>query len=531
MKWIEPVVSVLGLASMTSSSNLVAGPTIIRPTTSTTIGALNGKSTDKTAAPRSSPGTKLGINLAALGYYENGRTFMNLMAGSPWTLINAQGKWVGMPKDRLDANKNVVRLEGTEQAARQLNLPTAAYRGLSVDIKCTWQGSGSLKMFGGVVKNVKFSGKSLTYTFVPKGTDWATLIITKVDPSDPLRAIDCREKDADPKALFDPTFVADLKRYSTVRYLKWTRGVESNVKVTWDSRTKPGDGLIYDSDGVAIEHIVALSNETRTNPWLTIPWNADEDYVRRLATYVRDNLDPGLVVYVENANEVWNWLYAVTHQARDEGVARGLATNENQAMLRRYAEKTGEVMDIWSSVYAGKMSRLVRVVATQNAIPWSTSQVLAFKDTAKKVDALATAPYFAATPKAGALSTAAAFNNFMDVKLAETVDDRLELAKQNRDIAKQYGLRYIAYEAGQHILSADDIPQLIKVQRDPRMGKLYTRYLTKWNNEIGDLIMLFSNYGSIGQYGAWGMQEYMGQPLNQAPKANAVELFRQSYVK
>jgi len=71
---------------------------------------------------------------------------------------------------------------------------------------------------------------------------------------------------------------------------------------------------------------------------------------------------------------------------------------------------------------------------------------------------------------------------------------------------------------------------LTQVQRDPRMGDLYTRYLTKWRNEFGDLMVLFHAWGPINQYGAWGMQEYLGQPLNEAPKAQAVDLFRRSYV-
>ena len=58
--------------------------------------------------------------------------------------------------------------------------------------------------------------------------------------------------------------------------------------------------------------MVALANQTGTEPWFTMPAGADEEYIRNFATYVRDHLDPGLQVHVEYSNEMWNWAFGQT---------------------------------------------------------------------------------------------------------------------------------------------------------------------------------------------------------------------------
>lgn len=528
VKWLEPIVSAISvttLSSSTTTSNTTSMSTILAQS----VLVANKPADAEIGAMAGVPAMKLGTNLAGPEYWASTRIFSNLMAGSIWTLINTSGTYVSMPGSKLDANKNVVGLLTGEGVARQLNMPTAAYRGASVDVVCKWQGSATVTMIGNVVKNMRMGTKTLSFTFVPSGSTSATMILKNIPAADPIRGIDCREKSADPNALFDPTYLEEVKRYNTIRLVKWNRAVEANTTLTWDKRIKPGDGVFNGSQGIAIEYMVALANQTKTNLWINMPWNADEDYLRRTATYVRDNLDPSLKVYVENSNEVWNYTYAVTTQARDESKASGWGGNELQGILRRYAEKTGEVMDVWASVYQGQMSRLVRVAATTHN-PWAVGIILNYGQTATKIDAVATAPYFDANLKKGLLSSPEVVDRFF-TNMGPKIDTYLATAKQIKDLAVAKNLRYVTYEGGQHVMSPDDLAQQKLVQRDPRMGKLYTRYLTTWKNTIGDLNIIFVDYSPINQFGAWGIREYPTQPLSEAPKAQAIELFRQSYLR
>jgi hypothetical protein len=521
------IFSVFLLGAMPSGSK----PTVPNFGGSTVV-TKPGTTTPTNNTPPAVPGLpemKLGINLDAPVYYVQNRSFMNLLAGDGWRLINAQGQWGDMPRERLDSNQRLVDLRNGERAVRVLSAPTRSYRGETVDIICRWNGSGSVRVEGENVKNLKVSAKSLTFTYVPQTKEGMWLMITASNASDPVRNADCRETDADPNAMFEPTYLAEIGRYSTVRFMKWQYGgVEGNLPVSWATRTKPGDDVIRGSDGIAIEHMIELANQLKSNPWFSIPWNADAEYVRQFAQLVKSKLDPSLKAYVELSNEVWNYVYPVTTQARNEGKAQGLSSDEHKAMLLRYSQKTGEVMDVWSSVFAGEMNRTVRVIAIQTG-PWNAEVVLGYGDTAKKVDAIATAPYFNANLESNALATPTAVDAvFRD--LETTMNGVLDEAKKVKDLAAKYSIRHITYEAGQHVLGSPPLSQMEALQRDPRMANLYTKYLTRWREQFGDLIVLFHDYGGTSQYGSWGQREYVGQPLSEAPKENAVELFRRSYV-
>ena len=523
VKWRD-VVSVLSLAVLSGSKP--SWTTVTKPGSTTTT----PKPVDSSSGVAGIPATKLGINLSAPSYYDTNRVFANLVAGDVWRFVTAAGQWQDMPTERMNANLEVVDLRPGERIVRSLGKPNKVYRGLAADIICRWQGSAKMEFIGSPVKNLRVSARSLTFTYLPIMDDGVHMVIHDIVPSDPVKNLDCRETDVDQAVLFDKTYLSEIKRYSVIRFMKWTQSVESNEAVTWAARTRPEQAVFRGPQGITLEYMIELANQTGSDPWFAIPWNADDEYVRKFAEMVRDKLNPSLKAYVEVSNEVWNFGYQVSHQAQSEGLARGLSSNGYEALLRRYAQKTGEVMDVWSSVFAGQMHRIVRVAATQHG-PGTAEAVLSFGDTAKKVDALATAPYIGAEPMApGTVTNAASLDQyfrFLEARLPELMTK----TRETKAVAKRFGVRYITYEAGQHVTSPNDVPQLARIQSDPRMGNLYTTYLTAWKDQIGDLMVLFSDYGGSSKYGAWGQKDYVGQPLSEAPKENAVELFRQSYVR
>lgn len=428
-----------------------------------------------------------------------------------------------MPVDRLDTSGTVKSLATGEYAIRVLTLPNAARQGSSVRVRCTWNGDGSVKMASWIATSISAAANELSFTWVPSGSQTAAILVTATNSANPVRQIDCREADASRTAVFHPDFVKSLAPYKTIRFMDWSNVIK-NRKVTWATRTTPQSSLTFGQDGVAVENLIALANATQADPWLNISWNADDDYIRQYATYVRNNLAAGKKVYVEVSNEVWNNGFPVTLQAKNEGVAENLSADPWQAMLFRYAEKSAQVMKIWTEVFAGQQSRLVRVVATQNANVWGAQQVLGFKDTAQYVDALATAPYFGHDLFNGTRATLTDLNTIF-TNLNASIDQNINWAKSNKNVAVQYKKRFIAYEAGQHITHPTNTALVREIQRDPRMGQMYTRYLSAWNTNFADEITLYADITPVSRFGAWGLQEYFGQPLSETPKLQAVLSF------
>jgi hypothetical protein len=255
---------------------------------------------------------------------------------------------------------------------------------------------------------------------------------------------------------------------------------------------------------------------------VNIPWNADDDYITRYATYVRDNMAAGHKVYVETSNEVWNWSYPVATQACNEAKAAGLPQAEGVGIGcsgERYAQRTRQIMQIWTTVFSGQMDRLVRVFAWQHVQPYWSDRLLAYQNTYQYVDALATGAYF------GHEITDTQTVDQIMTSLPAMVNETVKYGVQQKAVAQKYNLRYVTYEGGQHVFLPNNVPLLQQVQRDPRMADAYTQYVNEWKNQIGDTLTLFALSGSISRYGAWGLFEYPGQPLAETPKMRAVASF------
>jgi hypothetical protein len=484
-----------------------------------------------TNAPASVPATTLGVNLNIPAYYATQRIFSNLAAGSKWSLTLPNGVWGTMAPGQVDRQGVVTYLKSDQMAARSLTAPAAVLQGTSVQIKCTYVGNGSINAYS-TNTPVTRSGNSISFTWLgeknrdPLSDPKSVLIkITKTDPANPVRKLDCREASASPSDLYDPAFIQSLAPFKAIRFMDWMN-TNANKPVTWATRTLGTSDLYSGDDGVSIENMVALANKAGKDPWFSLPWNADDDYYRRFATYVRDNLAPGRKAYVELSNEVWNWGFPVTAQAAKEGMAEGLSANKGYAMLYRYSEKTAKVMKIWTDVFAGQTNRIVRVAATQAAGSPSADKVLSFKDTAKYVDAIAIAPYFIGGDLASLGATSSNLDSWFATAVPPIMTRTIGWIDANRAVSRKYGKRLICYETGQHFRTAsNDVALLAKVNRHPRMGDNYTEFLTTWQKNYGDTVMLYSNVGKITKFGAWGLQEFEGQPLSQAPKMNAVMNF------
>ena len=496
------------------------------------ISAIAGCSSGTNAqspAPAKRPPLAVGINVGSTTWWNNNRIYANLILGNHWQIAGNEQKWTGVLSDFVGKDGWLRAVPPGTKAIRSLNHPN--FTNGSTEIICRFEGKGQMAaLWHGSVTDQR-SGKNYVRfrwaTQVPgkdrEGIDNIFLEVTSVDPVDPIRNIDCRETTMDPKIRFNPAFVDSLRGFKVVRYLSFMNQVTTPV-LTWEERKQLTNASQQTDDGMAVEDLVALANEAQVSPWFTLPYHADDEYQRRFADYVQANLDPKLVAHVELGNEVWNsGFYAQFERVQREGMARGLAPKNNyEAVLRRYAQRLTEVMKIWTTVYKDRPKSLVRIAATQNGYVDTSNMVLGFEDTAKWVDALAIAPYFSFDKKKYPLDSG--MDNIF-VGVDASIDETLALADKHRAIADKYGVRLIAYEAGQHILLPENIPMLKAINRDPRMETAYRRYIDGWRERNGDLMVLMQDVAATGRYGAWGLREYLGQPLSDAPKARAVATY------
>jgi len=457
------------------------------------------------------PATQIGINLSGPSYWTTERAFTNLALAGGWKYTVGTKVNEGTTAD-FTADGGFRPQPPAERAAVFLAPPWPLKP--STDIVCRYRGGGPLSVHGAVADPV--SGRNmLRFRWTGTRGQLVWLTSARVDANDPLRDLDCREADAPQATRLDADLVRFTNQFAIVRFMGWQR-TNANPTVTWATRTTPATQSATLADGVSVEDMVDFATASRVDPWFTLPWNADADYIERFATYVRDHLPRDRHIYVELGNEVWNQIFPMARQAVREGVERKLAPQPWTAGLLRHAQRTIEVMQIFERVFAAEPKRLVRVIATQHVNPDSAWTVLDYPGLADHVDALATAPYFGdgRLPDPPGSDLVPIFD-----RLGASVDTILDKAEENRIAAQCHGKRYIAYEAGQGVGGAPALVQAI--QRDDRMGELYRRFLAGWQSRIGDSIVLLASSAEIRDFG-WGLREYAGQPLSETPKLRAV---------
>ena len=185
---------------------------------------------------------------------------------------------------------------------------------------------------------------------------------------------------------------------ATARQLEWTD------RVTPSHRSQA-------TDGVALDYQILLANQVGANPWFCVHHLASDDFVRRMATLVRDTLRPDLTVYIEHSNEVWNVAFPQGEYATRRGLELGLHTTSGHptndcaafaadhvcANIRYHAKRSLEIFSIWTSVFGGaaRASRLKFVLGTHTGFAGTAyhTEQLSYLAAHQTVDLLAVTAY------------------------------------------------------------------------------------------------------------------------------------------
>ena len=376
-------------------------------------------------------------------------------------------------------------------------------------------------------------------------TGGIVLRVTATDPRDYLREMSLVPVSAAGgrgEERFNPWFLESLAGFSVLRFMDWQETNNSN-EVRFADRITPASETQASDRGVALEHQVELANRLGADPWFCLPHRADDDYVERFATYVRDHLRPELAVYVEYSNEVWNGGFEQSRYAAERGRALRLGEPEG---ARFYARRSAEVFAIFARVFGGT-GRLRRVLASQSVNTWLSEQILdaevpGLGPAYRAADYLAVAPYFdglktnACEPdnEIAALEKLAPAALLARVRedVARTLDHAAEhrkLAEARRN-AEGRPLRLAAYEGGPHLRgscggeNAEKLTALLlAANRDPAMKALYLDYLAGWRERGGRLFVNFSSTDRFTKWGSWGFREWYDEAG--APKLTALREF------
>lgn len=437
--------------------------------------------------------------------------------------------------------------------------------------RLSYDGAGEISVFGAEI--VSQSAGEIWFNYTPTGSGLVTISISDTDPQNTgnyLRNIEVVKQEHIPAfeagALFNPLWLDVISDAHSLRFMDWQETNESTIR-SWADRPTPGT-YSY-SQGVPLEVMVALANITGTEPWLNIPWNADETYIRNFATYVRDNLDPDLRAHIEMSNEVWNWMF---EQARESAAAAEARFGQDlgDGWVQEYGARSAEMARVLDSVYAGNEDRLVKVISTHTYWPGLEESILdapAWQALSPANDApylsfdtYAITGYFGnslgtdekapavldwiarseaqARQEASAqgLSGSAAqayiaqhrFDLAVDLAVRELRDGSVtgnaedslqgmfELFRYHKAVADAHGLDLVMYEGGTHVVGVgswvnnDLLTEFFThLNYSAGMGQLYTELLAGWEAAGGTLFNIFVDVSEPTQWGSWGSLRHL----------------------
>jgi Ca2+-binding RTX toxin-like protein len=487
-------------------------------------------------------GPSIGTNLGSPGIYADTFIFLDLMKqADKWGVGNYQ-TWFKQRDDvKLDMDKNgwiksLPVVDGKPGlVAQSLFWSEEAKPGKFI---ITWKGDGKLVGLGDWKQ---IDANTIEVDFKANGYDGLGFVIESTDPKKTgnyIRDIQVyRSEHADlvkSGEVFNPDWLDKIDDFRVLRMMDWQETNFSKIKDFSQISDTDGAYFTYGSkvSGVSIETMVRASNEAKADLWLNVPHLATDDYVKKMAEYVKANLDPSLKVYVEYSNEWWTPIFDQNKYYKEKAKELGI-DGKLYAEGQIYAMRAAEVSKIFEASFGvGAEARVMSLLTSFKSGPryqtldymLNAPDLVALGMKAPKdigsFDVLAVDGYFGF--EAGDPATKAAIAEWRknpDDGFAAAVKflrDQIngEIAndfKTAREAADKAGLKLAVYEGGSSLTAftdagnADIAEWLTRLSESPQMKAAYADLLKVWKQHGNDVFAHFSDISRPGWYGDWGI--------------------------
>jgi hypothetical protein len=311
--------------------------------------------------------------------------------------------------------------------------------------------------------------------------------------------------------------------------------------------------------GVPYEWLIELCNQTHNDLWIQVPHTASESLIRNLARLLAGKnghagLNPGLRVWFEYSNELWNsapGYLAQFEQARSVaaqhfGVAPSAVTTQQRGWGAGHLQ--GQALAVFQDEWArwgGSADRLINVVSGFALSPdYNRAVLAAVRDIDPALaETLAISNYFGSESSReifGLTDWAASDPSHWPDALVDQSKAALRRNlyrtytswQANARLAAETGIPLISYEGGQHLLpvglgdSSDPVFQkfmsfLAFLERGPVMRQLLTEHYALWAAAGGRTVSLFTDIGASSYWGYWGAKEWLTDSRATAGKWDA----------
>ena len=360
--------------------------------------------------------------------------------------------------------------------------------------------------------------------------------------------------------IINPVYLSFLKDFETIRWMNYMEAsprasickTEDCLRAPLTDRDLP---TIHDAQwggshltsgenkmgkGIPLPILVSLSNLSKTNPWIVIPHQSDESYVKAVAIYLNAHLDSALIPRIEYSNETWNGHYLAFHYLKDLADQNNSSiSNPYWRVLDQYAIQSSRLFRQWGQYYSRPYIRTVS--GYQNSV--ETSQFLLKHPALQgQIDQLAIGGYFylCGTPQQhvdckdrptllSLRNEEGILKELKDKDNPYGLDHLMNQWNRHHELAKLYSVKLAMYEGGQHLtvpwgkLPREDglalAELLIQVNRSSAMKSIYFDWVRQLMSfeQLGDF-MIYTSPQRYHRFGAFGIKEGLRNDRSTSPK-------------
>lgn len=506
----------------------------------------------------------MGTNVSGFAYWESNYPFIDLRRQSDaiqrelgsWNIAESSGAV-------MDDRGNITGLATGSVNKGLIYESSCLYTGdyvvlwneeNSPSIRLGYDGPGSLDM----VEDDAANGRRVYTLSLPgdltKAEYMRSLLMVRIDapvsgPTDWHVILPGLEEAHNDGKLFNPDYVSDMKNYDVLRFMDWAQVNHSQVTDIQDLSTMDQDTWSGET-GVPYPVQMRLAKATGAGiAWINIPHLATAETIHEIARQVYAEWEPGLKVYIEYSNEVWNTIFTQSGYADQQGkhLFPSIADAGGSAQSTFIAQKSVEMKEIFTSVFGNDAAAVRLVVAGhieangyQGSDPakcFHNCRIAnPFNDIADQIDVYAVAPYFSAGlqgPQESDVESWADSKLYSHLSDAGTNSDIQHISRQlriNMDTLTKFTGRqdivFATYEFGQHLTAQHDpkgelAERYSLLQQSTAMGNLYHDLIQAMINAG---ITVAANYDSHSRHSGgmyWGSRQ--GIAGNITPRHLAIE--------
>ncbi|MEI8209798.1 MAG: hypothetical protein WCG16_11375, partial [Methylococcales bacterium] len=321
--------------------------------------------------------------------------------------------------------------------------------------------------------------------------------------------------------VFTSEFLNALAPFSTIRTME-AQETNSNPATSWATRKSVTDPTQHGSLGIAWEYIIQLANATGKDIWINIPDQVDlndttaNNYVVQLATLIKNTLNPGIHVYVEYSNELWNAVFTQTHtltaaavsdvnSGTDPSLNYDNINNQWYWGYRRAAHQTLKISQLFASVYGPSaindtirpvyMSQYVQPYFTEDSLKYLAAN---FGAPNQYLYGIGGAPYFspqsAYTDMNGLFAALQTGLNLILPGFSglSAYNGGIDYSAKLKSLASYFGLKTLMYEGGPDLTVNRTNPALVEsAESDIRINQIVQSELASAIGCGSDLFMYY----------------------------------------